>query len=144
MTLDVSAYTPDDLPECIRIINQNYYQVAGIVLTRELNESLASQNPHALKFIVLREDGEVRGFASLSASRMQAGFYELCWVNVDPAHQNKGLGTYLVRTMIDLCSQMKPQGLMLFAGRAHTLYARFGFRELSRYGDDRLMMLNFA
>jgi GNAT superfamily N-acetyltransferase len=71
-----------------------------------------------------RDTGALVGFARAVSDGV--GFAYLADVFVDPAARGRGVGTGLVRTMID----DGPGALFrwtLFTGDAHGLYAKFGF-----------------
>jgi L-amino acid N-acyltransferase YncA len=59
-----------------------------------------------LPFLVTEVDGVVRGFAYASTYRPRAGYARTVEesVYIDPAHVGQGLGTALVRALIDRCA----------------------------------------
>jgi GNAT superfamily N-acetyltransferase len=81
---------------------------------------------HSIPFGVYAPDGAQAGFARVVSDR--AVFAYVGDVFVLEAHRGRGLGVWLVETML---AHPELQGLRrwhLATGDAHGLYARFGFR----------------
>lgn len=56
---------------------------------------------------------------------------QICDVAVDPAHQGHGLGTAIMRALVDYVNANVPRSAyvsLIADGDANRLYARFGFR----------------
>ena len=69
------------------------------------------------------------------------GEFYLARIEIDPGYQNRGIGTGLVRALIQEAGQ-KGQDLVLDVltvnHRARSLYQRLGLTELARHGDDNI------
>jgi N-acetylglutamate synthase-like GNAT family acetyltransferase len=80
---------------------------------------------HSLPFGVFTASGEQAGFA-----RVVTDFTRFGWIAdvfVLPEHRGRGLGVWLVQTIVSH-PQLSVLRLMLATRDAHTLYERFGFR----------------
>ncbi|MEA2369329.1 MAG: hypothetical protein QOH38_2047 [Thermoleophilaceae bacterium] len=88
----------------------------------------------SLPFGLYAPDGPQAGFAR--AVTDGAGFGYLADVFVLEAHRGRGLGTWLVATVLDHPDMASARRLVLATADAHSLYARFGFRPADR---ERLM-----
>lgn len=86
----------------------------------------------SLPFSLLAPDGTQAGFARVVTDR--ATYAYLADVYVDERHRGRGLGTWLVRCVVE---HPDLQGLRRFAlatKDAHGLYARFGFAPAAQPG----------
>lgn len=93
-------------------------------------ETVARAVAGSLCFGLFAPGGAPAGFARVVSDR--ATFAYLADVFVDPAHRGRGLGVWLVETVL---AHPELQGLRRWAlatADAHVLYARFGFTAPSR------------
>lgn len=88
---------------------------------------------NSLVFGLLSPAGDQAGFARAVTDR--ARFAWLSDVFVLEQHRGRGLGVWLVQTMVDH-PELRDLRLMLGTADAHGLYARFGFAPVN---PDRLM-----
>jgi GNAT superfamily N-acetyltransferase len=98
------------------------------VVDRAIDRSLA--------FGLYAPDGVQAGFAR--AVTDGAGFGYLADVYVLDEHRGRGLGKWLVATVLEHPDLIAARRLVLATADAHSLYARFGFRPAAA---DRLMEL---
>ena len=98
-------------------------------------ERVARAAAHSLAFGLYAPGGAQAGYARAVSDR--ATFAYLADVFVDPAHRGRGLGVWLVGTVLDHPELESLRRWMLLTADAHGLYARFGFGP-SQEGD-RLM-----
>jgi GNAT superfamily N-acetyltransferase len=80
----------------------------------------------SIPFGLYAPDGEQAGFAR--AVTDGAAFGYLADVFIVEAHRGRGLGKWLVGTVLDHPDMASVRRLVLATGDAHSLYARFGFR----------------
>jgi predicted N-acetyltransferase YhbS len=92
---------------------------------------------HSLCFGIYRGALQV-GFARVITDR--ASFAYLADVFVVEAHQSKGLGKWLVQTILQHEDLQGLRRFMLATKDAHCLYSRFGFTEVAN--PDRLMEIH--
>ena len=84
-------------------------------------------------------DGEQAGFARVVTDG--ATFAWLCDVFVLPTHQGRGLGTWLIETVMEHGDLQGLRRFMLGTRDAHDFYARFGFERLSPEAAARFMQI---
>ncbi len=80
---------------------------------------------HSLSFSLLAPTGEQAGFARVVTDR--ATYAYLADVFVVEAHQEQGLGTWLVGCVLDHPDLQGLRRIALTTDEAHGLYGRFGF-----------------
>ena len=80
---------------------------------------------HSLCFSLLAPDGSQAGFARAITDR--ATYAYLADVYVAEAHRGRGLGTWLVQTIVEHPDLQGLRRWALATADAHGLYARFGF-----------------
>ena len=80
---------------------------------------------HSLNFGLYAPDGGQAGFARAVTDR--AVFAYLGDVFVLPEHRGRGLGVWLVQTVLEHPDLQGLRRISLATGDAHGLYARFGF-----------------
>ena len=83
---------------------------------------------HSLCFGLYASDGAQAGFARAVTDR--ATYAYLADVFVFPAHRARGLGKWLVETMLSHPELRSLRHIQLVTDDAHSLYARFGFGPL--------------
>lgn len=81
---------------------------------------------HSLCFGLYAPDGSQAGFARAVTDRAQFGY--LADVFVLEEHRGRGLGKWLVQTVLDHPDMASARRVVLATADAHSLYARFGFR----------------
>jgi aspartate racemase len=81
----------------------------------------------SMTFGLYAPDGSQAGFTRLVTDA--GGFAWLADVFVMPAHRGRGLGVWLVQTVLR-SPEVTPLRILLATRDAHELYARFGFREV--------------
>lgn len=66
----------------------------------ELWEDYLSKGPASDYFFLVAQDGEdIGGFVCFGPHALTEGAYDIYWIAVDPAHQNKGIGGALMHTV---------------------------------------------
>ena len=83
---------------------------------------------NAMCFSIFYKDEQV-GFARVITD--EATFAYLCDVFIDEQHQGKGLGKWLVETIIQYAPLQGLRRFMLATKDAHGLYKHFGFKQLT-------------
>jgi GNAT superfamily N-acetyltransferase len=122
------GYTISDDPARVdvaavhRYLSEESYWARGIPRDT-VERSLAGSIPFGLY-----RAGEFAGFARVVTDR--ATFAYLGDVFVLPAHRGRGLGVWLVETVLSHPDLQGLRGFMLATEDAHALYERFGFRTL--------------
>jgi ribosomal protein S18 acetylase RimI-like enzyme len=93
---------------------------------------------------VVEKDGEIIGFAGFFQSWMDYNIYEICWVNIKPKYQHKGVGKFLINELIRIIKKKKGARLVLLAAIVVDFYKIFGFKDLKIFdvGGYKLMYLD--
>ena len=94
----------------------------------------------SLNFGALDETGALIGYARVVTDR--ATFAWLCDVYVEPAARGRGVGSALVKTVLEALEPMGLLRVMLATADAHEVYERHGFRPVSE--PEGLMRLKVA
>ena len=96
--------------------------------------SVAGSSPYS----VLAESGELVAFARVVSDG--ATFSWICDVYVDPAHRARGIGTWLVDTIVGDLTAAGILRILLATKDAHDVYRRSGFEVLE--GANRFMEID--
>jgi ribosomal protein S18 acetylase RimI-like enzyme len=146
----ISASDRDAIRELLGMTERFTLTEIGVAL--ELVED-ALQNPHSdYQFVVAEgEDNHVKGYACWGKVAVSDSAWDLYWIAVDPAEQNRGVGAMLMRHVED--NVMFHQGKILLAETssmdgyqsARGFYEKQGFRKEAeirdyyRPGDNRVI-----
>ncbi len=93
--------------------------------TDEINRRAFAHSICAIALI----DGRQVGFARAAGDR--AVFARISDVIVWPEHRGRGVGTVLVKALLDHAELSSVSAWMLNTSDAHSLYVRFGFRPVT-------------
>lgn len=131
-TTTLRLISRDDLPACIEIVRRNYDQSIARLAAMELAHS-------SLTTYVAEQDGVIVGCAAYAPATMDYGVYEICWINVTPASQRRGIGRMLVEKC--LADVRSVGNMVLLSARTPQYYAEhWGFRAIHNYGDGKSIM----
>ncbi len=84
ITAGAGVFTPEEV-DCVSELWQEYAEKGPLV--------------SGYHFIVLKEDGTVKGFACFGPRSLTQGTYDLYWIAVDPAAKRGGVGRALMSQM---------------------------------------------
>lgn len=95
-------------------------------------------------YLVAEELGEIRGFGGFQQSMMDYNIYEIFWINVDPKHRRRKIGTKIVKKIIDEIRKEKESKLIQLTTTSQEFYNQFGFETLRTFnqGKNFLMILD--
>ena len=150
MTEIIRELAKEDINACCEIIRLNYNEEDSKLIKKELEMSLTN-NPIKPGYLVVEEDGVIRGYGGFIQSVMSYHVYELFSINVHPKYQNKGLGTKIINAIIEKLKKLKgeyqeAQLLILTAAspKLPNYYKKFGFNNMKVFGEekDNLMILD--
>ncbi len=110
------------LEAAVALVAQAYWNVG---VPRDV---VAKGHEGSSAWMVIEERGEVRATARAQADGKNAWIYD---VAVAPAHQGRGLGTALLRRLLDHPALRGCQRVFLMTKDAQRFYARLGFAEPS-------------
>jgi predicted N-acetyltransferase YhbS len=146
MTLAIRRTIENDIPALARIVRRNYDKLTAEHFVPEIEMSFAPA-PWRPWFYTAEMDGTIVGCGGYTASWVSYGAFVLCWFNVDPLFQRKGVGHALVdQSLRDLRDRAN---LVMLATSVPDFYANnWGFETLTKFaGDmmtDTLMALKFT
>jgi N-acetylglutamate synthase-like GNAT family acetyltransferase len=84
---------------------------------------------HSFLYGVLRSDGTTVGCARVISD--EATFAWVCDVFVEPTHRGVGIGTWMVRSVVDHWRERGVARLLLATKDAHEVYKKIGFTPLA-------------
>ena len=121
-----------DLPAIHRYLSKESYWARG-----RTYEVVCQATSNSLCFGVYAPGGAQAGLARVVTD--YATFAWLCDVFILAPHRGRGLGKWLVQTIVDYPPLAGVRRLLLATSDAHDLYRRYGFRSLS--APEKLMEL---
>lgn len=95
------------------------------------------------EYLIAEVDDKIVGFAGYSQSWMDYHVYEIFWVNVHPKYQNRGIGTALVKKIIQIIKNKKGKDkayFILLTTCSPKFYDKLGFKTLIKFKKDYLMI----
>lgn len=122
-----------EIKEVSKIVGVNYskdYQ------KKSFAEMEAMFKNHVAKpsYIVAESKGKVLGFAGYIQSWMDYNIYQIFWVNVSPEYQGEGVGTALVKNVIERIRKKKDAKIILLTTDKPDFYAKkFCFKTLNKF-----------
>jgi len=140
--ITVEDATPDDVEMIRRIAEQTWWPTYGAILPpdqvrymldalygREILENIISKNVQ--KFILLRNNIGVQGFASFAVREEDPQVYKVYKLYVLPARQGNGFGSILLNEIKRRLLTINIHSMDLNVARrntaARTFYEKFGF-----------------
>jgi GNAT superfamily N-acetyltransferase len=121
-----------DKESILRMLRATYW--ASEVPQEELWESIVNSRAYGM----YSPDGEQAGFARLVTDMTRFAWFSDVYIL--PVHRGRGLGTWLIETVINDPAISKVRRIMLSTRDAHNLYERVGF-SLVDSNEKQLMML---
>ena len=64
------------------------------------------------RYIVAEKNYEILGFGGYTQSFMDYHVYQIFWINVKPNFQNKGIGTKIVKRIIEDIKKTNVEGII--------------------------------
>jgi len=112
---------------------------------QELNEMI-SKSLIKPTYIVAEDKEEIIAFGGFIPSWIDNMVFSIFWVNTNPAHKNKGVGSKLIENLINRIRETKSikAKMILISTKIPVFYKKFGFKRVTpKYdGDYRIMSLN--
>lgn len=121
-----------DKESILRMLRATYW--ASEVPQEDLWESIVNSRAYGM----YSPDGEQAGFARLVTDMTRFAWFSDVYIL--PVHRGRGLGTWLIETVINDPAVSKVRRIMLSTRDAHSLYERVGF-SLVDGNEKQLMML---
>ncbi|MEK6917322.1 MAG: GNAT family N-acetyltransferase [Nanoarchaeota archaeon] len=137
-----------EIDEVSKIVGKNYKKIYEKLCKKELG-SMFIDKVLPPEYLIAEEKGKIVGFAGYSQSWIDYKIYEIFWVNVNPAFQNNGIGTIIVKKVIDKIKSKKGKtkscSMILLTTKNPNFYKkRFKFKTIAKVSKKRydLMALN--
>lgn len=124
-----------DVKHCSAIVGKNYSRKWQILAESDL-ESVFSDSLIKPVYWIAEDGGRIVGFAGYIHAWMDYNIYQICWVNVLPEFQGKGIGKKLVAKLISEIRKKKHAALIeLTASTPNANYYKkhFGFKTVDTF-----------
>ncbi len=92
-------------------------------------------------YIVAEEKGEVLGFGGYIQSWMDYNVYHIFWVNVRPDKQRKGIGTAIVKKLIEIINNKKAFMILLTTSKPKFYAKKFKFKTLVKFKNNKYNLM---
>lgn len=132
-----------EISQAADIVRKNYSAEYGEAATREI--SAMFDNPTIPpQYLVAEQDGRILGFAGYIQSWMDYNAYEIFWVNVEPEHQRRGIGSALVSRVLEDIREKEALTVLLTTSSPNYYETKFGFKTVNKFksGKYSMMVLN--
>lgn len=127
---------PNDIKAASKIIGQNYSKQFEKSSVKEL-EAMFKNHAVKPKYIVAEEKSKIIGLAGFIQSWLDYDIYEIFWVNVSPSFQGKGIGTALIKKIIQIIKIKKPKTILLTTSKPELYAKKFNFKTLAKFKTDK-------
>jgi ribosomal protein S18 acetylase RimI-like enzyme len=139
----IRKFESADMAACFSILKRNYDETAAIWMRSEAYYAMSGMEPQP-RFFVAVEQARIVGLIAIAHSFMNHRIYEVYWVNVCSNFRRKGIGSALVRHVLDYAFKAGAESVMLTATDALIeFYFKLGFSHRGKIGhdnfDDNLM-----
>ncbi|GAA2633979.1 ribosomal protein S18-alanine N-acetyltransferase [Actinomadura fulvescens] len=128
MTYLLRAMTADDLPAVLRLERELFPEDAW---SEEMLRGELADQPRTRHYVVAQLDGEIVGYAGLSAAGGQA---DVQTIGVRAGRRGAGIGAALLTELLDEAARRGSEAVFLEVRAdndpAHRLYERFGFERV--------------
>ena len=128
-----------DISSACRIIQQNYSVRFAKQARLELWER-SGRPPIKPRYVVATIDNKIVGLAGFTQAWMDYSVYEIFWVNVAPAYQKQGIGSALIRHVINQIKQKKPRMILLTTTLPKLYSQQFNFKRFTRLANGYWLM----
>lgn len=128
------------------IVGLNFSKQYEILSRREIRAMFKNYESRP-NYLVAEDRGEILGFCGYIQSWFDYHIYEIFWVNVSPKHQNKGIGTTLVKRAIQIIKNNRGNDkafLILLSTNTPRFYEKIGFKTISKFKKSYLMALSLS
>ncbi len=94
-------------------------------------------------YIVAVEKNAIIAFAGYNSSWLDNAVFNIFWVNVHPEHKRKGIGSLLIKYIINKIKDEKDvkAKMILLSTKTSSFYKLLGFRQISpKYDKEYVLM----
>ena len=135
----------EDISKMFEILKTNNPKYPKKLAFQELNE-MFSKSLLKPTYVVVEDKKEILAFGGFISSWIDNMVFNIFWVNTNPKYANQGVGSKLMRDLIDRIKKTKniKAKMILISTKIPNFYKKFGFKKItSKYdGDYILMSLN--
>ena len=134
--------TKKDIPKMFEILKLNSPNYPKKLALQELNE-MFSKSLIKPTYIVIEDKKEIVAFGGFIPSWMDNMVFNIFWVNVNPECKNQGIGSGLMKDLIERIKKVKKPKvkMILISTKIPGFYEKFGFEEMgSKYDGDYVLM----
>lgn len=131
-----------DIPILVAMYVENYSPRDRAMATAEI-QSVFKDVPYPPHIFVAEEKGTITGFGGWVEAWMDDDACEICWINVQRAHQGHGVGTRIVKKVL-ADARKKGYLLAVLSTKIPGFYRRLGFKTIKKVlgSDYQLMSLD--
>ena len=138
---DVTLKFLADVPDCIPLLAQwlydeFHYLIPGKTVEYVIESLHTRINVNKLPLcMVAFQNNEPCGTVSIKISDMDIREYLSPWLAslyVSKTHRSSGIGTYLVKSIQDVCRQLNNHEMFLYTPNAELFYSRLGWKQLEK------------
>lgn len=127
-----------DIASASEIVKENYSSRYGSNISNEMKAMFSHRSIIDPRYLVVEDKGKVIGCAGYMQSWADYHIYEIFWVNIDPKYQRKGIGTRLVRAVLNEIKGIKgvdkrATTILLTTSKPRFYSKRFGFKTLTKF-----------
>jgi len=137
----------EDVPKMFEILKINSPKYPKKLAFQELNE-MFSKSLFKPTYIIAEDKNEIITFGGFIPSWIDNMVFNIFWVNTNPKYKNQGVGSELIKNLINRIKQTKniKVKMILLSTKIPRFYKKFGFKKvISKYdGDYTLMSKNMA
>ncbi len=104
----------EDRNNLIDIISriENFNEEEKKVAVELIDEALSKPNNEYYNIFVFENQNSIEGYYCIGKRALTDGVYDLYWIVVDPAHQNKGIGKRLLKHAEDFVREKKGRWIL--------------------------------
>lgn len=132
----------EDISKMFEILKVNSPKYPKKLAFQELNE-MFSKSLLKPTYIVAEDKKEILAFGGFIPSWIDNMVFNLFWVNTNPNYKSKGIGSKLMKDLIDRIKKRKniKTKMILISTKIPNFYKKFGFKKLSsKYDQNYLLM----
>jgi N-acetylglutamate synthase-like GNAT family acetyltransferase len=132
----------EDIPQMFEILKINSPKYPKKLAFQELNE-MFSKSLLKPTYIVAEDKKEILAFGGFGYSGMDDMVFSIFWVNTNPKYQNQGVGSKIMKDLIDRIKNIKTikVKIILISTKIPNFYKKFGFKKLTpKYDRDYILM----
>lgn len=129
-----------EVKKAAHIVGMNYSEQYEKNATNEIS-AMFQKYVIQPQYVVAELKGEIIGLAGYTLSWMDYAMYTIFWVNVSPEHQGKGIGSALVKKVIDIIKKKDAKMILLVTDKPRFYAKRFKFKTFAKFECDPYQLM---